>query len=83
MTFDSMMRGSGLMAVNVGEAENASRRLPGVARNTVGLRLTDRAMASAELGGDVTGRISVGILELAVIILVVGYIWTHNVQGGG
>ena len=29
------------------------------------------------------GRISVAVLESMLILLVLFYIWTHNVQGGG
>lgn len=29
------------------------------------------------------GRISIAVLESLLIVLVLFYIWTHNVQGGG
>lgn len=33
---------------------------------------------------DVTaGRLSLGMIQVAVILLVLGYLWTRNVQGGG
>lgn len=29
------------------------------------------------------GRISIAVLETMLILIVIFYIWTHNVQGGG
>ena len=37
------------------------------------------------LGGDanISGRLSLGFLQLIVVFLVLSYVWTRNVQGGG
>lgn len=38
---------------------------------------------SASVGSAVQGKLSLGLIELAVLALVGLYIWTHDIQGGG
>jgi hypothetical protein len=60
---------------------NQSNAIVGVSKNNIGLRVMNRD--SADVGANLQGRISIGMIEVAVAGLVLFYIWTHNVQGGG
>lgn len=84
--FDQMVFGGGLssqIGVNVAENANESPRLAAVSKNNVGMIARNRNMTGGEIGGDFYGRLSVGILEGLVVLLIVSYLWSHNVQGGG
>lgn len=57
---------------------NASRLMVAPSGATRGIPL------AGSYGGDVAdGRLSLGMLQVAVIGLVLLYLWTRNVQGGG
>lgn len=58
---------------------NASPRLIAPSGATRGLPLDGRYASDQVMGG----RLSLGMLQAAVIILVLVYLWTRNVQGGG
>jgi len=79
---DAMMFGNpNTISQNQAESANDSNSIVGVSKNNVGLRVLSRD--SADLGANIQGRISIGMIEIAIAGLVLFYIWTHNVQGGG
>lgn len=61
---------------------NAAQRLIGPSGITRGLPLNGQL---GSFGGRevLDGRLSLGFVQVALIVLVLGYVWTRNVQGGG
>ena len=66
--------------VAVVDQGNASKRLLSPSGITRGLSLNRDDLPDAEI---FTGRVSLSLLAAALLLLVGGYIWTRNVQGGG
>lgn len=77
----SVMGGANVQMTAAGpaviETGNSSPRLVAPSGNTRGIPLTDSF-------GDVgAGRLTLGMIQIGIVLLVLAYIWTRNVQGGG
>lgn len=71
-----MTAGSNASLVDTG---NASPRMVAPSGATRGLPLDGRYGSDQVMGG----RLSLGMIQVALILLVLAYLWTRNVQGGG
>lgn len=71
----TQMTASGPALVDRG---SASSLIVAPSGNTRGIPL------NGSYGEDIaTGRLTLGFIQIAIVALVLGYIWTRNVQGGG
>lgn len=66
------------------ESLNSSRQLPAVGDAAVTVRTTTgdavENITNLEL---FEGRVQIGFIGVLIVGLIVFYLWTHNVQGGG
>lgn len=72
----AQMTAAGISEVSTG---NSSGRLVAPSGATRGIPLDGRYSNEAI----VHGRLTLGAIQIGLILLVVAYIWTRNVQGGG
>ncbi len=81
---DGIFHGSGgAMAWNQGEVENLSPTTVAPSRDNIGMTVAGEGVVDGQQGGDFHGKVSLGILQFAIVGLILVYIWTRNVQGGG
>lgn len=76
---DGMLSSS--VRMDAGASANLASTMPAPSRNNVGLRASDNSIVG-DGGADFHGRVSIGILEGLVVLLILGYLWTRNAQGG-
>jgi len=64
--------------------ENSSRQLPALGPAAISVRTTSGDVVENNDGIDLLdGRIQIGFTGVLIIGLVLFYLWTRNVQGGG
>jgi hypothetical protein len=53
------------------------------AGNQRGLQVARSNASGVDIGATLDGRFSLGLLQGLVVVLIVFYVWTRNVQAGG
>jgi len=77
---------SGATPPSAAASENTNRTMVAVARN--GISVVSNGASSFGDGidssdGDMVGEASIGFVAVLIVGIVLFYVWTRNVQGGG